>query len=204
MPDSPKPYHRCGVRMQRAALTIPPACMWAPGLAFSLPDTLNQLLVPYFTMGRAQLIDSPFALVDPGRHALTKTSISSHVHSMLSKMDPSFPRIHPSLLRHIFVHERRSRQRAEEPHDAAAVQVMGNSTQAWSKNYDMHFDVREAQAAVIAMQTWRQHPLAKQQPVLVEAPAEEGGVAMSASDGSDTERLYEETLPCQLHQDTLP
>ena len=39
------------------------------------------------------------------------------------------------------------------------------------------FDVREAQAAVnaMAMQTWMQHPLAKQQPVLVEVPAEEGG-----------------------------
>ena len=36
-----------------------------------------------------------------------------------------------------------------------------------------------------AMQTWRQHLLAKQQPVLVEASAEEGGPEMSASDGSD-------------------
>ena len=73
----------------------------------------------------------------------------------------------------------------EGPDDAAAAQVMGNSTQAWSKNYDLHFDVREAQAAVDAMQTWRQHLLARQQPVLVEAPAEEGGAEMSASDGSD-------------------
>ena len=50
-------------------------------------------------------------------------------------------RIPPSLLRHIFVDER-SRQRVEGPDDAAAAQVMGNSTQAWSKNYDLHFDVR--------------------------------------------------------------
>ena len=75
----------------------------------------------------------------------------------------------------------------EGPDDAAADQVMGNSTQAWSKNYDLHFDVREAQAAVDAMQTRRQHLLAKQQPVFVEAPAEEGGAELSASDGSDTE-----------------
>ena len=78
-------------------------------------------------------------------------------------------------------------QRVEGPDDAAVVQVMGNNTQAWSKNYNLHFDVREAQAAVDAMQTWRQHPLAKQQPVLVEAPAEEGGADMLASDGSDVE-----------------
>ena len=77
----------------------------------------------------------------------------------------------------------------EGPDDAAAAQVMimGNSTQAWSRNYDLHFDVRKAQAAVDAMQTWRQHLLAKQQPVLGEAPAEEGGAEMSASDGSDNE-----------------
>lgn len=118
---------------------------------------------------------------------MTKTSMSSYFHSMLSRMDPSFPRIPPSLLRHIFVDERRSRQRVEGPDDAAAAQVMGNSTQAWSRNYDLHFDVREAQAAVDAMQTWRQHLLARQQPVLVEAPAEEGAAEMSASDGSHTE-----------------
>ena len=152
--------------------------------------------MPYFTQGRTQLTDSPFAFVDLGGRALTKTSMSSYFHSMLSRLDPSFPRIPPSLLRHIFVDERRSRQRVEGPDDAAAAQVMGNSTQAWSKNYDLHFDVREAQAAVDAMQTWRQHLLAKQQPVLVEAPAEEGGAEMSASDGSDTD--------VGLNQDTLP
>ena len=73
-----QPYHRRDVRVQRAALTIAPACRWATGLTFSLPDTLNQLLVPYFTMGRAQLTDSPFAFVDLGGRALTKTSMSSY------------------------------------------------------------------------------------------------------------------------------
>ena len=67
------------MHVQRAALPIPPACRWATGLTFSLPDTLNQLLVPYFTMGRAQLTDSPFAFVDLGRRALTKTSMSSYI-----------------------------------------------------------------------------------------------------------------------------
>ena len=113
--------------------------------------------MPYFTQGRTQLTDSPFAFVDLGGRALTKTSMSSFFHSMLSKMDPSFPRIPPSLLRHTFVDERRSRQRVEGPDDAASAQVMGNYTQAWSKKYDLHFDVREAYAAVDAMQTWRQH-----------------------------------------------
>ena len=70
----------------------PPACSRATGLAYSLPNTLNQLLVPYFTMGRAVLTDRPFAFVDLGGRALTKTSMSSNVHSMLSRMDLSFPR----------------------------------------------------------------------------------------------------------------
>ena len=134
--------------------------------------------MPYFTVGRAQLTN---------RRALTKTSMSSYFHSMLSKMNPSFPNIFLSLLRHIFADERRSRQRFEGPDDTAAAQVMGNNTQAGSRNYELHFDVREAQAAVDAMQTWRQHLLTKQQPVLVEAPVEEGGAEMSASDGSDIE-----------------
>ena len=149
-------------------------------------DTLNQLLGS-FSVGRTQLTDSPLAFVDLSGRALTKTSMSSYLHSMVSRMDPSFSRIPPSLLRHIFVVERKSGQRVDGPDDAAAAQVMGNSTQAWSKNYDLHFDVREAQAAVDAMRTWRQHLLAKQQPVLVEASAEEGGAEMSASNGSDLE-----------------
>ncbi len=65
-----------------------------------------------------------------GRRALIKTSKSSCFHSMLSRMDPSFPNVPPSLLRHIVVDERRGRQRMEGPDDAAAAQVMGNSTQA--------------------------------------------------------------------------
>ena len=78
-------------------------------------------------MGRAQLTDSPFAFMDLGGRALTKTSMSSYLHSMLSEMDPSFPWTPPSLPRHIVG---RSRQRVEGPDDAAAAQVMGNSTQA--------------------------------------------------------------------------
>ena len=148
------------VRPRRIPLPSRPNPLPAGGpLVFTLPDTLNHLLVPYFNMGRAQLTDSPFAFVNLAGRSLTKTSMSSCFHSMLSRMDSSFSRIPPSLLRHIFVDEGRSRQRVEGPDDAAAAQVMSNSTQAWSKNHDLHFDVREAQAAVDAMQTWRQHLL---------------------------------------------
>ena len=95
--EGPTPYHHCGVRMRRAAVTISLACScrWDTGLIFSLPDTLNQLLVPYITMDRAQLTDSPFAFADLGGCALTKTSMSSYFHSMLSWMDPAFPKSLP-------------------------------------------------------------------------------------------------------------
>ncbi len=162
------------------------ACEWATGLTFSLPDTLNQLLVSYLTMSKAQLTNNPVPFVDLEGRPLIKTSMSSYFCTMLSKMDPSFLGSSPSLLGHIFVDQRRSRQRVEGPLVAAVARVMGNSTQASRQNYDLHSDVREAQAAVDAMQTWRQHLLAKQQAVLVEAPAEEGAAEMSASDGTDT------------------
>ena len=74
----------------------------------------------------------------------------------------------------------------------------------WSKNYDLHFDGREAQAAVDAMQTWWQHLLAKQQPVLVEAPAEEGGAEMSASEGKVSRHFALTTALCASPLHTLP
>ena len=69
---------------------------------------LLHLLVPDFTMGRAQLTDSPSAFVDLGGRALAKTSMSSYLHSVLSRVDPSFPSIPPSLLTHVFVDDRRA------------------------------------------------------------------------------------------------
>ena len=83
----------------------------------------------------------------------------------------------------------------QRPDATAAVQVLGNSTHPCSKN-DLHFDLREARQ--LGMQTWRQHPQVKQQPVLVEGPADEGEAEMSASDSSDTERLHQDTDNCTL------
>lgn len=65
----------------------------------------------------------------------------------------------PSKLRHVFVAERRSSDRAAGPSDAAAARVMGHSAEQWSKWYDVHLHNRESQNAVDAMSTWRQHML---------------------------------------------
>ena len=46
------------------------------------------------------------------------------------------------------------------PNDADAAMVMGNSTMAWDRYYDMRFQQRNAAAAVDAMTGWRQGMLA--------------------------------------------
>lgn len=71
-------------------------------------------------------------------------------------------------LRHIFVDERRSLNRTAGPSDAEAAMVMGNSTRAWDRYYDMRFQRRGAEAAVNAMPGWRQNMLAGQGSAIVE------------------------------------
>ena len=66
-------------------------------------------------------------------------------------------------LRHIFVDERRSLNRAQGPADAEAAMVMGNSTRAWVRSYDLRFQRRGAENAVNAMPAWQQDMLASSQ-----------------------------------------
>ena len=56
--------------------------------------------------------------------------------------------------------ERRSLSRVQGPRDADAAMVMGNSTQAWDRYYDLRFQQRNAAAAIDAMSDWRQGMLA--------------------------------------------
>lgn len=65
----------------------------------------------------------------------------------------------PSKLRHVFVAERRSNDRAAGPSDAAAARVMGHSAKQWSKSYDVHMHSRESQTAIDAMSIWRKEML---------------------------------------------
>lgn len=51
--------------------------------------------------------------------------------------------------------ERRGVQRADGPEDAEAAMIMGNSTRAWDRFYDMRFQRRGAENAVNAMPQWR-------------------------------------------------
>jgi len=67
----------------------------------------------------------------------------------------------PNRLRHIFVDERRSRQRVEGPEDGGAALVMGNLEIGWRKSYDPRAMQRESTHTVEAMGAWRAAMLVK-------------------------------------------
>lgn len=52
--------------------------------------------------------------------------------------------------------ERRSLARADGPADNESAMIMGNSTRAWDRFYDLRFQQRGAANAVNAMPAWRQ------------------------------------------------
>ena len=58
--------------------------------------------------------------------------------------------------------ERRSLERVAGPADTDAAMVMGNSTRAWDRYYDLRFQQRGAAAAVSAMAPWRSNLLGHQ------------------------------------------
>jgi hypothetical protein len=58
-------------------------------------------------------------------------------------------------LRHIWVDERLSLDRAEGPEDKHACMVMGNSIMAWQKHYDLSYNIRNSQQGVDRTAVWR-------------------------------------------------
>lgn len=83
--------------------------------------------------------------------------------------------------------ERRSRDHAAGPEDPAAAMVMGNSERAWEEAYDLHFQTRDAQAAVVAMGQWRQAMLARAAAAEAEAEATPPGPQVDVVLTSDSE-----------------
>ena len=72
--------------------------------------------------------------------------------------------IYPQLLRHIFVSERESCDRAAGPDNAGAALIMGNSESQWRRSYDLSHTRRETQQAVAAMGSWRAAMLGRAEP----------------------------------------
>ena len=98
------------------------------------------------TKGRPMLVASKMSFCWTG-HLCSRLGISK-----------VFP---PNRLRHIFVDERRSKQRVEGPEDGGAALLMGNSEIRWSKSYDLRASQRESTHAVEAMGAWRAAMLAR-------------------------------------------
>ena len=164
-------------------------CRWGKAITFKLPDSLNQLMVPFFTKGfHGLLTDQPIVFVDMGGTPLTKTNFSTYFMKITRAIEPNFPNLAPSLLRHVFVDERKSKARVAGPEDKGAAHVMGNSERQWEESYDLKFDTREAQAAVDAMDTWRCGVLAAVGPSKQLPCLEEEDEPLSSSD--DDEDAY--------------
>ena len=89
-----------------------------------------------------------------GKQMQQPSTLTNWWHGLMKRLGSpaAFP---PSLLRHIFVDERRSHESAPGPSNQGAAQVMGNSVSQWDKAYDLNQNRRESQAAVNAMPQWR-------------------------------------------------
>lgn len=57
--------------------------------------------------------------------------------------------------------ERRSKERAPGATDEASAALMGHSTAAWDKAYDLRCGLRESEKAIEGCTVWRQAMLAK-------------------------------------------
>lgn len=132
---------------------------------FELPSTLVDVIMPWVQEGHALVAkDSHYLFVQPNTLGLFG---SSYFSNWFMRLHSSFPNIcttfAPSNLRHVFVDERRGGigedPPEEGPSDWGAARAMGNSEARWDTSYDRHRHARELQAAVGAMDTWRERLL---------------------------------------------
>jgi hypothetical protein len=128
---------------------------------FELPPALTQTLMPWVQEGHSMLVPRSRHLFVhfPSGLPLSNVNFSHWWQSMLNRFEAPF-RFPPSQLRHIFVDERCSTDHCNGPENRGAARVMGNSVERWAISYDSNIHVREVQAAVQAMQQWREELLA--------------------------------------------
>jgi len=138
------PHHKLQVRWNQAAIKV------------KLPKELQDLLLLYLDQGHRLISpQSPFVFSDSkGKPMLAATSMTNWFQQLLKRLGApaSFP---PNRLRHIWVDERLSLDRAEGPEDKHACMVMGNSIQAWQKHYDLSYNIRNSQQGVDRTAVWR-------------------------------------------------
>lgn len=134
---------------------------------FELPGELAKIMYMHVSKGHVELCQHymvlgsppcPFVFMTTTGGGLSSSSLNKHWQSWL-KQQGGVPHLPPSTCRHIFVDERMSNERVEGPKNQGAAMAMGNTVASWGRYYhkQKHFHPRDCQAAVNAMDVWRQH-----------------------------------------------
>lgn len=134
-------------------------------IQFQIPEELANLLAMWLDQGHKELCSDLLLCEDPPcPHVFMNREGRGYTPNSLGKWWRPWVKKHggaaalpPSMCRHIFVDERRSDSRAQGPTDKGAAMAMGNSERAWDAHYEKqrHFHSRDCQAAVSAMDVWR-------------------------------------------------
>jgi hypothetical protein len=129
-------------------------------IEFELPPSLTHTIMPWVVEGHAIVApNSRVLFVQPSTGgAMSNVNLSQWFQKMLGRFEAPF-RFAPSNLRHIFVDDMCSGKHVAGPDHNGAARIMGNSVERWAISYDRNMHSRQVQAAVQAMEGWRQELL---------------------------------------------
>ena len=156
-------------------------------LSARLHPDLQYLLSMYLQHGHPVLCadgSQHVFLTNKGMPMAEATTITNYWYKMIKRLGftATFP---PHRLRHIFVAERRSHDRADGPEDHQAAMAMGNTEAAWDSFYDRMYQSREMQAGVDAMAVWRASMLEKAKTSRICADAEQAEANATNNDSDN-------------------
>ena len=135
----------------------------ADKIQFELPEELDDLISIFLAQGHPVLSQGCGFLFTRKGVQLTQPGLCYHFKKIYRTAGATAT-IYPQLLRHIFVSERESCDRAARPDNAGAALIMGNSESQWKRSYDLSHTRRETQQAVAAMGSWRAAMLGRAEP----------------------------------------
>lgn len=144
------PHHKCEAKWDHLPIQ------------FKVPAGLCNRLMPWLSQGHQMLSaqGQRLVFVQPTTGlAMTNVNLSQWFQQVQAQFSAPF-RFPPGQLRHIFVDERCSAEAVAGPSNKGAARIMGNSTERWAISYDRNLPQREVNAAVSAMQQWREQLLA--------------------------------------------
>ena len=132
----------------------------AAKIQLQLPQELNDLISTFLAQGHLVISNNSRFLFTRNGQQVTQSGLTYHFKKIYRATNAPAS-IYPQLLRHIFVSERESLDRAVGPENAGAALIMGNSEAQWRRSYDLSHTRRETQQAVADMASWRRAMLGK-------------------------------------------